>query len=146
MPGVGQAAFTLGRQDYQWKHEPCLYGWADGAPHTWLGDRAQTTVLEFDRPARNADHPTTKPVALFAHLVANSCPCDGLVLDPFAGSGTALLASEQLGRTARLLELDPRYCDVIVRRFEAATGQKAVRGPGNPDELTTDRDSGEDRG
>ncbi len=122
-----KSVLVPGRQDYQWKHEPCLYGWAEGAAHTWLSDRAQTTVLEFDKPARNADHPTTKPVDLFAYLIANSCTPDGLVLDPFAGSGTALVAAEQTGRRAALVELDPRYCDVVVARFEAVTGQKAQR-------------------
>lgn len=122
-----KSGMVLGRQDYQWRHEPCLYGWADGAAHTWLSDRSQTTVLEFDKPARNPDHPTTKPTALFAYLIGNSCKPGGLVLDPFAGSGTALAAAEQTGRSAALLELDPRYCDVIVQRFEALTGQKAER-------------------
>jgi DNA modification methylase len=122
-----KSGMVLGRQDYQWKHEPCLYGWADGAAHTWLSDRAQTTVLEFDKPARNADHPTTKPVGLFAYLIGNSCKPGGTVLDPFGGSGTALIAAEQTGRSAALVELDPRYCDVVVARFEAVTGQKAQR-------------------
>ena len=122
-----KSGMVLGRQDYHWKHEPCLYGWADSAPHTWLGDRAQTTVLEFDKPARNSDHPTTKPVDLFAYLVGNSCPPGGTVLDPFAGSGTALVAAEQTGRTAALMELDPRYCDVVVARYETLTGKKAER-------------------
>src|SRR6185437_752667 len=107
------------------EHEPCLYGWAEGAAHTWLSDRCQTTVLEFDKPARSADHPTMKPVELFAYLVRNSCPKGGQVLDPFGGSGTTLIAAEQEGRTAALLELDPRYCDVIVKRFETFTGQTA---------------------
>ncbi|QDU21271.1 DNA modification methylase [Urbifossiella limnaea] len=115
-------ALVLGRQDYQWRHEPCLYGWADGAPHTWLGGRAQTTVLEFDKPARNAEHPTMKPVALFQALLANSCPVGGVVLDPFGGSGTTLVAAEQAGRSARLLEVDPRYCDVILSRAGATFG------------------------
>ncbi|VTR92494.1 adenine methyltransferase : ParB-like partition protein OS=Sutterella wadsworthensis 2_1_59BFAA GN=HMPREF9465_00225 PE=4 SV=1: ParBc: N6_N4_Mtase [Gemmata massiliana] len=122
-----KSALVLGRQDYQWRHEPCLYGWADGAPHTWLSDRAQTTVLEFDKPAKNADHPTPKPVALFEYLINNSCPKSGVVLDPFAGSGTTLVAAEQTGRTAALVELDPRYCDVIVSRFESVTGRSAER-------------------
>jgi site-specific DNA-methyltransferase (adenine-specific) len=113
---------VLGRQDYQWKHEPCLYGWAEGAAHTWLGDRAQTTVLEFAKPARNGEHPTMKPVELFAYLLRNSCPKGGRVFDPFGGSGTTLIAAEQEGRSASLMELDPKYCDVIVRRFEAFTG------------------------
>jgi DNA modification methylase len=120
-----KSVMVLGRQDYQWRHEPCLYGWADGAAHTWLSDRAQTTVLEFDKPARSTDHPTTKPVELFAYLLTNSCKPGGTVLDCFAGSGTALVAAEQTGRTAALLELDPQYADVIVSRFEAFTGQKA---------------------
>jgi DNA modification methylase len=104
-----------------------LYGWKDGAAHTWLGGRAQTTVLEYDKPARNAEHPTMKPVELFAGLMQNSCPPGGHVLDTFAGSGTTLIAAEQTGRTAFLLELDPLYCDVIVKRFEAFTGTKAER-------------------
>ncbi len=120
-----KSTLVLGRQDYQWKHEPCLYGWADGAAHTWLSDRSQTTVLEFDKPSRNADHPTMKPVALFAYLLRNSCPPGGRVLDPFGGSGTTLIAAEQEGRTAALLELDPKYCDVIIKRFETFTGVKA---------------------
>jgi hypothetical protein len=105
----------------------CLYGWADGASHTWLSDRAQTTVLEFDKPSRSADHPTTKPVDLFAYLLGNSCKKGGSVLDPFAGSGTALVAAEQTGRTAYLMELDPRYADVVIQRFETFTGKKAER-------------------
>jgi len=124
-----KSAFTLGRQDYHWRHEPCLYGWRDGAAHDWLGDRSQSTVLEFDRPARNGEHPTMKPVALFEYLVRNSCPEGGVVLDPFAGSGTALVAAETAGRRAALLELDPRYCDVIVKRWEAFTGKAAEREP-----------------
>jgi DNA modification methylase len=120
-------AFTLGRQDYHWRHEPCLYGWRDGAAHAWLGGRALSTVLEFDRPARNGDHPTMKPVALFESIVRNSCPEGGVVLDPFAGSGTALAAAEVAGRRAALLELDPRYCDVIVKRYERLTGKAADR-------------------
>jgi site-specific DNA-methyltransferase (adenine-specific) len=120
-----KSVMVLGRQDYHWRHEPCVYGWADGAAHTWLSDRSQTTVLEFDKPARSADHPTTKPVELFAYLLGNSCKPGGTVLDCFAGSGTSLVAAEQTGRTAALLELDPRYCDVIVRRYETFSGHKA---------------------
>jgi len=122
-----KSVLVPGRQDYQWKHEPCLYGWANGATHTWLSDRSQTTVLEFDKPARNGDHPTTKPVDLFAYLIGNSCKPGGTVLDTFAGSGTTLVAAEQTGRTAALLELDPRYADVVVARFEKLTGKKADR-------------------
>jgi DNA modification methylase len=122
-----KSVMALGRQDYQWRHEPCLYGWADGAAHTWLSDRSQTTVLEFDKPAKNADHPTAKPVDLFVYLLSNSCPVGGTVLDCFAGSGTALVAAEQNGRTAAMLELDPRYCDVVVKRYEQFTGRKGER-------------------
>jgi site-specific DNA-methyltransferase (adenine-specific) len=122
-----KGSLVLGRQDYHWRHEPCLYGWAGGAAHAWLGDRTQTTVLEFPKPARNADHPTAKPVDLFAALVRNSCPAGGRVLDPFAGSGTALVAAEVTGRSACLVELDPRYCDVVVRWYEAFTGKAAER-------------------
>jgi site-specific DNA-methyltransferase (adenine-specific) len=122
---------VLGRQDYQWKHEPCLYGWRDGAAHTWLSDRSQTTVLEFDRPSRNEAHPTSKPVDLFRYLVRNSCPPGGRVLDPFGGSGTTLVAAELEGQIAYLMELDPAYVDVAVRRYEAITGQTAEREPGN---------------
>jgi site-specific DNA-methyltransferase (adenine-specific) len=122
-----KSSLVLGRQDYQWKHEPCLYGWKDGASHTWLSDRSQTTVLEFDKPSRNGEHPTMKPVPLFVYLVRNSCAPGGVVLDPFGGSGTALIAAEQTGRRARLIELDPRYCDVIVKRWEQFTGKQAQR-------------------
>ncbi len=124
-----KSSMVLGRQDYQWRHEPCLHGWADGATHTWLSDRTQTTVLQFDKPSRSADHPTMKPVALFAYLIGNSCRVNRVVLDPFAGSGTTLIAAEQTGRKARLLELDPVYCDVVVQRWERFTGRSAERLP-----------------
>jgi DNA modification methylase len=120
-------SMVLGRQDYQWKHEPCLHGWKDGAAHTWLNDRSQTTVLEFDKPARNGEHPTMKPVALISYLIGNSCPVGGLVFDPFGGSGTTLIAAEQINRRAALIELDPQYVDVIVRRWETLTGRTAER-------------------
>ncbi|MDY6322534.1 MAG: DNA modification methylase [Succinivibrio sp.] len=116
-----------GRQDYQWRHEPCLYGWKDGGPHKWYSDRSQTTVLEFDKPQRNGEHPTMKPVELFAYQIKNSSKRGDIVLDSFGGSGTTLIACEQLGRKARLMELDPKYCDVIVRRWEKASGGQAVR-------------------
>ncbi|WP_218575237.1 DNA methyltransferase [Limnoglobus roseus] len=119
----------MGRFDYHWKHEPCLYGCADGAAHTWLSDRTQTTVLEFDRPTKNDVHPAMKPVDLFAYLIGNSCPAAGVVPDPFAGSGTTPAAAEHTGRTAALVELDPRYCDVIVKRYEDLTGTPAERIP-----------------
>lgn len=109
--------FTLGRQDYQWKHEPCWYGWKDGAAHYFVDDRKQSTVLEFDKPKRNGEHPTMKPVELFEKLVENSSRPGENVLDSFGGSGTTMVACEKLGRKAFLCELDPKYADVIVKRY-----------------------------
>lgn len=120
-------SLVLGRQDYHWKHEPCLYGWKDGAAHYWGSDRAQTTVLEFNRPTRNGEHPTMKPVDLFRYQVENSSRKNETVLDLFGGSGTTLIACEQVSRQARLMELDPKYCDVIIRRWQEFTGKAAVR-------------------
>lgn len=120
-------SFVLGRQDYQWQHEPCLYGWKDGAAHNWYSDRSQTTILKFDRPNRNAEHPTMKPVGLFQYLIGNSTKPGDIVLDSFGGSGTTLIACEQSGRSARIIELDPCYCDVIIERWQNLTGQRAVR-------------------
>ncbi len=150
---------VLGRQDYQWKHEPCLYGWKDGAAHYFVDDRTQATVYEDkgidlkklkkdeaikllqdifsdkqstsvineDKPARRAEHPTMKPVKLLARLIRNSTHPGDSVLDPFGGSGSTLIACEQLGRVCYTMELDPRYCDVIIDRWEKLTGQKAER-------------------
>lgn len=112
-----KSAFVMGRQDYQWKHEPCLYGWKGGAAHLWASDRKQTTVLEFDRPNRNAEHPTMKPVELFEYQMLNNTKGSDLVLDSFAGSGTTVIACEKHGRFARVMELDPIYCDVILQRY-----------------------------
>ena len=120
-------AFTLGRQDYQWQHEPCLYGWTAGAAHYWGGDRKQSTVLNFDRPARSELHPTMKPVKLFDYQIRNSSRPGDIVLDPFAGSGTTLIACEQNRRTARVVEIDPRYGAAIIRRWEQLTGLKAEK-------------------
>jgi len=117
---------VMGRQDYHWRHEPCLYGWKDGAGHLWASDRKQTTILEFDRPTRNLEHPTMKPVALFEYQLLNNTKGGDLCLDLFGGSGTTLIACEKNGRYARLMELDPKYCDVIVRRWQAFTGKQAV--------------------
>lgn len=117
---------VLGRQDYQWKHEPCLYGWKEGAAHTWTSDRKQTTILEFSKPSRNADPPTMKPVALFAYELQNSTQKGGLVLDLFGGSGTSIIACEQTGRKCNTMELDEHYCDVIIKRWENLTGREAV--------------------
>jgi site-specific DNA-methyltransferase (adenine-specific) len=113
------------RQDYHWKHEPCLYGWKEGAAHSWHSDRKQTTVLEFARPSRSDEHPTMKPVALFAYLAGNSSCKGQLVYDPFLGSGTTLIAAEQLGRKCYGMEISPQYCDVIVKRWETLTGKQA---------------------
>jgi site-specific DNA-methyltransferase (adenine-specific) len=117
---------VMGRQDYHWKHEPCLYGWKDGAGHLWAADRKQTTILEFDRPSRNAEHPTMKPVALFEYQMLNNTKGGDIVLDSFGGSGTTMIAAEKNGRLSRLMELDPKYCDVIVKRWQDFTGKQAT--------------------
>ncbi len=119
-------ALVMGRQDYHWKHEPCLYGWKDGASHLWAADRKQTTILEFDRPSRNGEHPTMKPVALFEYQMLKNTKGGDIVLDIFGGSGTTMIAAEKNGRVARLMELDPKYVDVIVRRWQEFTGKKAT--------------------
>lgn len=149
---------TLGHRDYQWQHEPCLYGWKDGAGHYFSDSRTETTVIEDkpninkmskaelkayvkellknepastiireDKPLRSEQHPTMKPVKLIAYLIRNSSRKGEIVLDVFGGSGTTLIACEQLGRRCYMEELDPKYCDVIIKRWEALTGQKAVR-------------------
>ena len=116
---------VLGRQDYQWKHEPCLYGWKDGGAHIWANDRSQTTVLEFNKPQASRDHPTTKPVDLFSYQLCNNTHEGDVVLDVFSGSGTTILACEQSNRVVRVMELEPRYVDVAVRRWQELTGQEA---------------------
>lgn len=118
-------SMVLSRQDYHWKHEPCLYGWKDGAPHNWYSDRKQTTVLDFDRPIKNADHPTMKPLNLIGYLIQNSSKKNDVVLDLFGGSGSTLIACEEQGRKCYMMELDPKYCDVIIKRWETFTGKKA---------------------
>ena len=155
-----KSRFVLGRQDYQWQHEPCLYGWKDGAAHFFRDDRTQSTLIEdamgvdVDKmkkpellqyvkkllagdiqtsvlrertPVRNDLHPTMKPVPLFGRLIRNSSREGDVVLDIFGGSGTTMIACEQLGRKARLMELDPHYCDVILSRWEKFSGKKAVK-------------------
>lgn len=119
-------SLVLGRQDYQWKHEPCLYGWKEGAGHQWHNDRKQTTVLDFDRPKKNAEHPTMKPVPLFDYEIRNSSKEGDIVLDLFGGSGTTIIACEQDGRSGYLMELDPKFVDVIIDRWETFTGERAV--------------------
>jgi DNA modification methylase len=108
---------VMGRQDYQWKHEPCLYGWLKGDSHNWYSDRKQTTVIEWDKPQRNGEHPTMKPIGLFGYQIENSSKVGDLVIDAFGGSGTTMVACEQLKRKARVIEYDPKYCDVIVKRM-----------------------------
>lgn len=151
--------FVLGRQDYQWKHEPCLYGWKSGGGHYFFDSRSEatiieddhtdlkklkkeemlkllqdifaakkaTTIIDCDKPLADADHPTMKPVRLIGYLVRNSSKKGDIVLDAFGGSGTTLIACEQLGRKARLMEIDPHYCDVIIARWEKLTGNKAIK-------------------
>lgn len=145
--------FVMGRQDYQWKHEPCAYGWKPGAPHRFFAGRnvstifddesdleamtreellaiireTPTDVLRYARPARSAEHPTMKPVPLFARLIANSTEPGEIVLDPFGGAGTTALACEHMGRRAALIELDPAFCDATLARWEELTGREAER-------------------
>ncbi len=119
--------FTLGRSDYQRQYEPILYGWRDGIDHFWCGARDQGDVWHVKKPAKNDLHPTMKPVELVERAIRNSSKTKDLVLDPFGGSGTTLIACEKTGRRARLIELDPKYVDVIVKRWEEFTGQKAVK-------------------
>jgi DNA modification methylase len=118
--------FTLGRADYQRQYEPILYGWKDGSDHYWCGARDQGDLWHFNKPARNDLHPTMKPVALVERAIRNSSKRRDIVLDPFGGSGSTLIACAKAGRQARLVELDPRYCDVIVRRFQDWTGEVAT--------------------
>ncbi len=159
--------FTLSRSDYQWQHEPILYGWKEGAAHRWYGDRNKTTIIDFggglfqqvgertwqirlgdhtllvegddltvrearssvvleEKPKRNAEHPTMKPVALIERFLVNSTKAGDVVLDLFGGSGSTLIACEKTGRAARLVELDERFCDVIVRRWQDYTGKSAT--------------------
>jgi len=121
-----KSSMVMGRQDYHWKHEPCLYGWKEGASHLWAADRKQTTILEFEKPSRNGEHPTMKPVALFEYQLLNNTKGGDQVLDSFGGSGTTLIAAEKNGRVARIMELDPKYCDVIVKRWQDFTGKIAT--------------------
>lgn len=122
-----KSSMVLGRSDYHWKHEPCMYGWKKPGAHRWHGDRKQTTVMDFDRPNRNAEHPTMKPVELMAYQIRNSSCKGETVLDLFGGSGSTLIACEETGRRCRMMEYDPRYVDVIISRWESISGKKAVR-------------------
>lgn len=121
--------FVLGHSDYHYKHEPVLYGYTPGGTGRrgrgsdgWYGNNAQTSVFEIPKPPRSKDHPTAKPVELVQAMIKNSCPPGGLAYDPFAGSGTTLIAAHRLGMRAAACEIDPRYADVILRRLEAETG------------------------
>ncbi len=119
--------FTLGRADYQRQYEPILYGWPEGVQRHWCGDRNQGDVWQINKPAKNDLHPTMKPVELVERAIRNSSKPGQVILDPFGGSGTTLIAAEKSGRVARLIELDPKYVDVIVRRWQDWTGQQATR-------------------
>jgi len=119
--------FTLGRADYQRQYEPILYGWKQGIDHFWCGARNQGDVWFVNKPRVNDLHPTMKPVELVERAVQNSSKNRDIVLDCFGGSGTTMIACEKSGRQARLIELDPKYCDVIVKRWEEFTGETAVR-------------------
>lgn len=118
--------FTLGRSDYQRQYEPILYGWNASKPHYWCGDRNQGDVWEYNKPVRNDLHPTMKPVELVERAIINSSKPRDIVLDGFGGSGSTLIACEKNNRRARLIELDPKYCDVIIKRWEEWTGKKAI--------------------
>jgi DNA modification methylase len=123
--------FVMGRCDYHYRHEPIFYGWAPGGPHFWAGSRKLDSVLEFDRPKRSTEHPTMKPIELVQHCLQNSSKGGWLVVDPFGGSGTTLIAAAKEGRRARLIELAPQYCDVIRRRWGVfARSAGADPGPG----------------
>lgn len=119
--------FVMGRQDYHWKHEPCLYGWKDGAAHYFIDDRTQSTIFEYAKPAKSELHPTMKPVDLFQKQIENSSRVNEIVLDTFGGSGTTLIACEKAKRKARLIEFDPKFVDVIVKRYLDFTGKKDIK-------------------
>lgn len=114
-------ALVLGRSPYQWQHEPCLFGWKVGGKHQWYSDRKQTTIWEYDRPKSSKEHPTMKPVALMTYPIQNSCMSNCIVLDPFLGSGSTLIACEETGRICYGVELDEKFCDVIVKRYVEKT-------------------------
>ena len=115
-------SLVLGRSPYQWQHEPVLYGWKKNGKHQWYTGRKETTIWEFDKPKKNGDHPTMKPIPLLAYPIGNSSMANSVVLDPFGGSGSTLIACEQLGRICRTIELDEKFCDVIVNRYIEQAG------------------------
>jgi DNA modification methylase len=126
-------SLVLGRSPYQWQHEPVLFGWKKKGKHNWYTDRKQTTIWEFEKPKENADHPTMKPIALVAYPIMNSSLTNCIVLDPFGGSGSTLIACEQSDRICFTIELDEKYCDVIVKRY--------IEQVGSPDGVSVIRDS-----
>lgn len=113
---------VLGRSPYQWQHEPCLFGWKKNGKHQWYSDRKQTTIWEFDKPNKSDNHPTMKPIPLIAYTIKNSSMSNCIVLDPFGGSGSTLIACEQTNRVCYTIELDEKYCDVIIKRYIEQTG------------------------
>lgn len=115
-------SLVLGRSPYQWQHEPCLFGWKKNGKHQWYSDRKQTTIWEFDKPKKNGDHPTMKPIPLIAYPIKNSSMSNCIVLDPFGGSGSTLIACEQTKRICHTIELDEKFCDVIVKRYIEQVG------------------------
>lgn len=115
-------SLVLGRSPYQWQHEPVLFGWKKAGKHSWYSDRKQSTIWEFDKPRKNGDHPTMKPVPLIAYPIINSSMTGCIVLDPFGGSGSTLIACEQTGRVCHTVELDEKFCDVIVKRYIEQVG------------------------
>lgn len=115
-------SLVLGRSPYQWQHEPCLYGWKKKGKHQWYSGRKETTIWEFEKPKKNADHPTMKPIALLAYPITNSSMSNTLILDPFGGSGSTLIACEQTDRSCYTIELDEKFCDVIVKRYIEQVG------------------------
>lgn len=118
---------VMGRQDYQWQHEPCLYGWKPGAAHLWNSDRRQTTVWHFDKPQRNAIHPTMKPIALMAYPISNSSTSGQIVVDFFSGSGSTLMACQQVDRICYAMEIDPRYVTATIHRYRAMFPEQPIQ-------------------
>lgn len=125
-------SLVLGRSPYQWQHEPCLYGWKKNGKHQWYTGRKETTIWEFDKPKKNGDHPTMKPIPLLAYPIMNSSMSNSVVLDPFGGSGSTLIACEQTDRVCYTVELDEKFCDVIVKRY--------IEQVGGSDEVSVIRD------
>lgn len=125
-------SLVLGRSPYQWQHEPVLFGWKKSGKHNWYADRKQTTIWEFEKPKKNADHPTMKPVTLVAYPILNSSLSNCIVLDPFGGSGSTLIACEQADRVCYMIELDEKFCDVIVKRYYQNFPENVIKLNGNP--------------